>query len=245
MRRPLRRRRFLPRIYEMRGLRDFYLNLLKDIESMVKGNEFTAVDYLEFYNDRDVEVSSEDIEKYLTDAIGKKFITNLKYEEKDGVKTFTKTDLPYQLVYEKLDRYLNRERERSYTFSEIFSEDYYSINMKKQLKEAFENVIKDSPLVEKKKDKDGKDVYIFKAQPRENPDPTVLFAVFKVSDLKVDTEFTLSELLAEAPTAGQVKTFNSLIESGVFANSYNDIDVKCKGLNNSGEMVYKKEKNEY
>ena len=235
----------MPRRFQERAKVDFYLNLIKDIESMVKNNEFTAEDYMEFYNDRDVDISAADVEKYLCDGIDNKIISNLKVQEEEGVKTFVKTDLPFEIVYDRIDSLSNREDGRSYTIAEIFNEDFYSITMKKQLKQAFEMVTKDSALVEKKTEKDGTEVYVFKSQANIDPDPTVLSAVFKVADLKPGSEFTLTELLGQAPTDSQVKTFNFLIEERVFENNDNDTNVQCKGLNNSNEMVYVKAKNEY
>ena len=245
-RRPLRRgRRFIPRRFQERAKLDFYLNLIKDIESMVKGNEFTAEDYMEFYNDREIDVTVADIDKYLTQNIDNKNISNLKYEETEGVLTYTKTELPFGLVYDKIDSLQSRDRNRPYTIAEIFSEDFYSITMKKQLKEAFEIVIKDSGLVEKQIEKDGTEVYVFKTQPNIEPDLTVLSAVSKIADMKPGSEFTLSELLGETPTDSQIKTLNFLIEERVFDNVENDTNVKCKDLNSSKEMVYIKAKNEY
>ncbi len=245
MRRRLRRPYFAED--KNRQLQEFCLDLVAYIENVSEGNQWTAEDYLAFRGDEDLEITPKDVEAFLDKGIENGTISNIKCEEIDGVKTYTKVGLPFLMVYSRIfnEVYtdLGEDYDSEYTFNQLFGSKG-SVERAKQLKKTFDMVVENTDLVEKRVDKGGFEIYKFKSQPKEDYDCSVLPAVFKANEAKIGEEWTLSQFLCEAPTLSQIRSFNCLIEDRIFRNNDNNTDIKCKGFNSSGEMVYARERRE-
>ncbi len=228
-----------------RQLQEFCLDLVAYIENVSEGNQWTAEDYLAFRGDEDLEITPKDVEAFLDKGIENGTISNIKCEEIDCVKTYTKIGLPFLKVYSEIfnEVYSGLGEDYEYTFKQLFGSKG-SVERAKQLKKAFDMVVENTDLVEKTTDKEGEEIYKFKSQSKENYDCSVLPAVFKANEAKIGEEWTLSQFLCEAPTLSQIRSFNCLIEDRIFRNQDNNTDIKCKGFNSSGEMVYARERRE-
>ena len=224
----------------MRMSNNYYLNLVKDIEMMPKGSDFTAEDYLTLNNPDDWQVTKDTVEKFLCDGIDNGVITNLTVEDNDSEKVFVKNDICQGVINNGVGKiYDSWDDMETFTYEDFCDRDN-PINVRRQIKRGFDEVIPTVSDFESVGEVDGVETYLFhKDTPAETAEnnQSVFGAILKTQQMEEGEEFTLEDLLGEKPTVASIKLFEAYVDNKQ-GWRVEEFGVQPKGLNSDGVPAY-------